>query len=124
MTSDPSESNPGGDGQETTPFATLSKPHWCNRIALIAFCLALLLLGLSVILMIAAICNSHALDMWAPHGGPDPILAFLAGIFFAGAMIANATAFSASLWGLWKRKSKLLSHLAPSVVCEECGLQF
>lgn len=81
--------------------------YFCNLLSLIAFRLALLFLGLGV--AIRALFILRPFEMWQERGGTNPstdILAILDMICLILAGICNATAFVASLWGMWKGKSK------------------
>jgi hypothetical protein len=78
----------------------------CNRVASISFWLTLVFLGLFVAFAFFAI---RSLGLWQLGGRADPTaetLARFAMICLFVAMISNATAFFASLWGRVTGKSK------------------
>jgi hypothetical protein len=86
-----------------------SKPHRCNRIALIAFVTALAFLTLGVALALAGIVT---LGNWQVTGRVNPSsegLAVVGVICLVLAGLANAMAFVVSVWGF--RKGKLTSYV-------------
>jgi hypothetical protein len=108
---------PPADGEPLgPPSAELSDV--CNRVALIAFRLALVFLGLFVVLAFLAM---RSLGLWQLGGPANPVadvLAKFAGASLVVAMTTNATSFVASLWGrlTGKTTSSILMYLTGVLV--------
>ena len=119
---------PPGDDDEVGQISQESSPknHVCNLVALVAFWMTLVPLGLSVVI---AFVSLRSLGLWQLGGRTNPAaetLAFSAFICLFVAGISNVIAFAASLWAWRTGTSKSVAVLWISgvlfVASVGCGL--